>query len=344
MKRLLLIGNFGYKTNKLDGQTIKTRNVYKLIKQKALHSVDFFDTSDSNFVKLLKLICNILRSHYIILVPASRSLELFLPIVFILTKLIRIDFIVLCVGGWQVEFFEGIGYKRHMLHLRMCKKIKAFLPEVECVTKELKSKYGFRNCETFTNFRISQNFIKDTNKTEYLKLVFMARINRLKGYEMIFKFAELIADRNLKIKIDFWGPINENDKVDFENRIFKNRSIVQYKGVLQPEDINITLSRYDILLFPTQYYTEGIPGTIIDAYMAGLPVIATDWKYAKEVIKDGVCGKIVPFENSQECFNNAILELYENRDLLNNLKKNTKIGLEPFSEKNAWSILRKYIE
>ena len=35
-KKILVIGYFGYKSNQLDGQTIKTRNVYKLIKLKKM--------------------------------------------------------------------------------------------------------------------------------------------------------------------------------------------------------------------------------------------------------------------------------------------------------------------
>jgi glycosyltransferase involved in cell wall biosynthesis len=43
-------------------------------------------------------------------------------------------------------------------------------------------------------------------------------------------------------------------------------------------------------LFPTRFYTEGIPGTIIDAYAAGIPVISSKWESFADVMKEGVTG------------------------------------------------------
>lgn len=43
-------------------------------------------------------------------------------------------------------------------------------------------------------------------------------------------------------------------------------------------------------MFPTLFYTEGIPGTIIDAYAAGLPVISSKWESYGDVIEDNVTG------------------------------------------------------
>ena len=47
MKRILVLGYFGYLTNQLDGQTVKTRDVYRLVKEQSKdYSVDYFDTQD----------------------------------------------------------------------------------------------------------------------------------------------------------------------------------------------------------------------------------------------------------------------------------------------------------
>src|SRR5690606_13604785 len=40
------------------------------------------------------------------------------------------------------------------------------------------------------------------------------------------------------------------------------------------------------------YKTEGVPGTIIDAYAAGVPVIASKWNSYKDVIDEDVTGMI----------------------------------------------------
>ena len=246
-----------------------------------------------------------------------------------------------------MEFFNGSSkYKAHPYHLKICKKIKAFMPEIDNVTIELVEKYGFRNCETFTNFRIvdsHQEIEDDLQQRQQLRLVFMARIHKLKGYDIIFTFARLIKELNLDICIDFYGPINDDDESDFKSKARDYEGIVNYNGVLQPEEINHTLSNYDILLLPTRYFTEGVPGTIIDAYAARVPVIVTNWKHAKEVVINGVSGIIVDFNEPQEEFNEVIIKLYNDRLLLNKMKQGTSIGLKPYSAETAWMKLEKYL-
>ena len=52
-------------------------------------------------------------------------------------------------------------------------------------------------------------------------------------------------------------------------------------------------------MFPTLFYTEGIPGTIIDAYAAGLPVISSRWESYDDVIEDNITGIGYEFGNDE---------------------------------------------
>ena len=56
----------------------------------------------------------------------------------------------------------------------------------------LYQKYGFKNTEVFPNFRFIDNFTTFPNSTQTLKLVYMARVDKNKGYDTIFNFAKLI--------------------------------------------------------------------------------------------------------------------------------------------------------
>ena len=49
MKRILVLGYFGYNTNQLDGQTVKTRDIYRLVEEQAGGKVDYYDTEDFQF-------------------------------------------------------------------------------------------------------------------------------------------------------------------------------------------------------------------------------------------------------------------------------------------------------
>ena len=48
------------------------------------------------------------------------------------------------------------------------------------------------------------------------------------------------------------------------------------------------------MLFPTHWRGEGFPGVVIDANMAGLPIIATDWNLNRYCIHEGETGFLIP--------------------------------------------------
>ena len=72
---------------------------------------------------------------------------------------------------------------------------------------------------------------------------------------------------------------------------------IEYRGALQPSEIYTNLSKYDVMLLPTHFYTEGLPGSVVDAYISGIPVIVTEWKHSHEFVDNGKSGYIVPFDN-----------------------------------------------
>ena len=60
------------------------------------------------------------------------------------------------------------------------------------------------------------------------------------------------------------------------------------------------LKPYFALLFPTYYVGEGFAGTAIDAFSAGVPVLASNWKYNNEVVKEGINGGIFEPKDVEE--------------------------------------------
>lgn len=79
------------------------------------------------------------------------------------------------------------------------------------------------------------------------------------------------------------------------------------------------LRNYFALLFPTYFHGEGFAGCIIDAFFAGIPIIATDWLYNKDIVKD----KKMEYQCLLKIHEiaNAIVELYNNRDLVLEISK-----------------------
>jgi glycosyltransferase involved in cell wall biosynthesis len=342
-ERILVLGYFGYSNNQFDGQTVKTRNIYELLLLKTgnKEDIDFFDTQRFKHLNLsffLNMIWKIFRCNKLIYIPAHNNLKYLFPLIYIICKLKRIDIFYIVVGGWLADYL-----KKKWLHIILLSNIRAIFPQSDQLSLLLREQYQFKNVITFPNFRIHsfKPFISDHK--DVFKIVYMARINRMKGIDYVFRLADYFINIPFCEKpviIDFYGPIDENDKTYFYEQMDKY-AITFYKGILQPDKIYDTLNNYDLMVLPTKYYTEGFPGSILDAYISGIPVIVTNWKYAREFVDDGKTGIIVPFENGEKEFINAVLKLYQDYDLLIKMKYNAYEKSKFYSSENAWEILKK---
>lgn len=334
-KKILVIGYFGYSTNQIDGQTIRTRSVYSLLKSKNEIDVYFFDTQSFKKSKfnLFKLVHLLIKSDIVFNVAAHGNLTYLFPIIYSISFLTRAKLNYIAIGGWLFNFIEN-----KPMHSYMLSKVKNVYVQTENLCVKLQD-YNFKNVHLLNNFRLIEypeiNF-KYRSKG-CIRLVFMARVHPLKGVDSIFeleKKLKKIGKNNFSI--DVYGPVVKEYEQDFFRKI--EHSSVRYCGVVEPSDVYQVLQRYDLMLFPTKYFTEGFPGSILDAYISGLPVIATKWLNAEEFISEGKTGYIVEFNNDVS-FVNKTIELIENPIEIFNLKKNVEIKRNDYSANKAWRVL-----
>jgi glycosyltransferase involved in cell wall biosynthesis len=58
--------------------------------------------------------------------------------------------------------------------------------------------------------------------------------------------------------------------------------------------------------------TEGLPGALIEAAMCGLPLVGTDVGFVRDVVVDGVTGRLVPV-GSAEVTAAALAQCFDRR-------------------------------
>lgn len=134
------------------------------------------------------------------------------------------------------------------------------------------------------------------------RFVFLSRIIAEKGVEELVNVVKNINQKYpTSFILDLWGRLDKEYE-DKLKSIIDGVANVEYKGLLdltKKEGYDI-LSSYDIMVFPTYYPGEGFPGVIIDAYIAGLPVIASDWHENPNVVQNNIDGIIFPTHDIQE--------------------------------------------
>ncbi len=158
-------------------------------------------------------------------------------------------------------------------------------------------KSGLSQVLTVPNSKKIDYFPKHIVTTNQVRrFVFLSRIIPEKGVEELLS---VVSNINLKYKnifeLDFYGRLDKQYESRFLSLI-DSYDNVSYKGLLDLTTSNgyDILSRYDMMVFPTFYHGEGFPGVIIDAYISGLPVIASDWRENPNVITHGSNGVIYP--------------------------------------------------
>ena len=97
---------------------------------------------------------------------------------------------------------------------------------------------------------------------------------------------------------------------------------VKYEGFLNLTNVSgyCKLSSFDVMLFPSYWAGEGFPGVVIDAYIAGIPIIASDWNLNKEVVNDGKTGYIIKTKDVQLLYD-AMLSFIKGEVNLKEMRK-----------------------
>lgn len=158
-----------------------------------------------------------------------------------------------------------------------------------------------------------------------IRFVFLSRIHPDKGCSEIIEAVRQLNDNGKRQNyiVDFYGTIASGYEEEFYGMI-EDVPNVSYKGFLDLKahagyDI---LSGYDAMLFPTYYDGEAFPGVVIDAFVASLPVIATDWHFNKDII-DSEVGIIIPIKDVQS-IRNAMLSFIDGSVDIQQFRRNSR--------------------
>lgn len=339
MKKIAIIGNMGVIGKPVsDGQTIKTRIVtQELIRQYGENEVLIINTHGGkiNIIKspfqCLRALINALN---IIILPASNGIRIYAPLLSILSNIIRrcrLHYVV--IGGWLPTFIQNKPILKHAL-----RRFYGIYVETDTM-KIAMEEQQYNNISIMPNFKDLHIVNKEELEREYAepyKLCTFSRVMKEKGIEDAVKVVTSINKKLGRVvyTLDIYGKVDPTQTEWFYNLKQTFPEYIRYKGVVDFDQSVEVLKDYFALLFPTYYKGEGFAGTIIDAFAAALPVIASDWRYNSEIIEDGCTGHIYNVHNNSQ-FESILSNIANNPNLIINLKHNCRIKAQEYLPSNA---------
>lgn len=317
MVKISVLGHFGKGKKLLNGQTIKTKIVTDELKnQLGENQVIEFDTCGglkALFRAPFQVLKALRKGSNVIILPAQNGLKVYVPLLNFFNKFFKnkkLHYVV--IGGWLAEFLKN--------KKALSKKLKKFDGiYVETFTMKVAlEKQGFKNIIVMPNCK--ELAILDKKDLVYpkalpYKLCTFSRVSKEKGIETAVNAVKTVNERlgYQAFSLDVYGQIDTLQTDWFKGLQKDFPDFIKYCGLVDFDKSVQVLKDYFVLLFPTYYQGEGFAGTLLDAYSAGLPVIATDWKYNSEIINEKV-GCVYPTFND-----NALVDILT--DIANNSGK-----------------------
>lgn len=202
---------------------------------------------------------------------------------------------------WVIGGAFGSKIEKQEIDKKMYLSLHKIIVEGASMKKQLEH-CGFNNVMVLPNFKDIDYIpsVKPKQRNELTRFVFLSRVMPEKGVDYIVESTKLLINEGTTdFIVDLFGAVDNNYSIKLKNSI-RDIDIINYKGFLKLDENGYeTLSTYDVMLFPTYWHGEGFPGIIIDAFVAGVPVIASDWNLNSSLIKDGENGIIVPVHSSE---------------------------------------------
>lgn len=304
-KKIGIIGHFGADTNSCDGQTVKTKNLFELLErseENKIMKVDtyFFKTNKIRlFIDTLKCL---LMCEHIFLMVSERGMQFYLPFLFYANKITKKTIYHYIIGSELLALVD-----KNPKLIKYLNALAANWFEYESGTQYLQQK-GVNNVSTLVNFKMITPVSEASRYKEEDKIFRFCTFSRVmeeKGTTDAINVISEINDQAGKTiaALDIYGPIDKGYEEKFYHLLKKHTDGITYKGIVNSNRSVEVLNQYYALLFPTKWHGEGLAGTIIDSFAAGIPIIATDWNANGELIQHKKQGLLYPnteFDNLKE--------------------------------------------
>ena len=337
MKKIVFIGGIGA-PDVFGGELTKNKNILSKLFE-LNYNINIIDTykSSSSMCKLISIFMRIMV--YFIFTRRTIMFSTSLGNIYPLLKILYLfpkkrKLIYWGIGGQFPDKVKNGIFKTKYLLL-----FNKILVEGEKMKKTL-SECGIMSVDVVPNFKKISELPKiDKLNDGKVHFIFISRIRPEKGVSYILDVAGKLNEKGYRDKyvIDFYGDIEHSYESVFTERV-NDIDNVQYRNTIDLSnwDNYKSIAKYHYMLFPTYWKGEGFPGVIIDAYIAGVPVIASNWSLNSEYVVNNITGIIIPSHNGDELYD-TIVDVIKGKYNLHNMSLKCQENALKYNTENVLS-------
>jgi glycosyltransferase involved in cell wall biosynthesis len=169
--------------------------------------------------------------------------------------------------------------------------------------------------------------IRSKSKSEPWKILSLCELTRRKGVDLMIESAPEVAKIVGPIEFHIFGTGDDekNLKAQAANLPIGNHRLFFHGRIFSPYN---RLQEFDLLCLPTR--SDNFPLAIMEAMLAGLPVLSTQVGGIPEMVMDSGCGLVVPPESAAALELGLIKLLKSGADRLHEMSNNGKMHARRF--------------
>lgn len=338
--KFLFVGSLPTKKYYFDGERNKSRDVLNALVNRFGKKCSVINLSLNQFVQVAKMVflSRFFKYDFVFVskcfVGGSRAIKYLQRFA---KKHNKNKIIFYLIGNGSNGFDDKVIYYDYVKRVR---HVIVESPDVEreLISKDIAKKESISIIPCLKpNYSI--NPIEKKYPSSTLKLIYFSRITELKGIMDAILAISKINDENGRtfFELDIAGGSGFDEKEQmFLNKIKQianQKEYINYLGLnlrIKGIDSYKQLQSYDLHIFPSKFYQECAPGSIIDMFIAGVPTLSSNFPSAKYIMsdKDSFFFKM----NDIEDLENELMLIYNNQQVLNKKRINSHNNAKLYSE------------
>lgn len=290
MNRNIYIGEF---PPPVGGVTIKNSLLKdEIYKDLDMYFVDLYECKKRPYMLLLLVFLIIQADRILLGVGSNKRLVFLLKVIAILKGKCGLKSCSIFMMGSTLQ-----GYcKSNLKATALMRKTNVIYTESNRINDEFIS-LGIDNVKFYPNCRSTPNtkYYEKQRFTEKIDLVFFSKICKEKGADLLFDVVDQLSRHGVAVSLDYYGIIDKSYRKEFEERLATRTLRCRYCGIFDASknDVYDKLREYDVLVFPSTWKGEGVPGILVESKIAGIPAIVSNHNYNGEIVLSGEEGIVV---------------------------------------------------